>query len=145
MQWDGSEDAGFSTSSKDKLYIPLDPDPNRPTVAKEQNYPKSQLNYVRQLLRLRKSTAALGTDGDLEFLSDVAQPYPLVYLRHIGNEKYVIAINPTSKSVEAKIASQHANRASFSFGTTEASSYKIGSGSDMVQLPPVSAAIFKLQ
>ncbi len=145
MQWDGSEDAGFSSSSKDKLYIPLDPDPNRPTVAKQDKDPNSQLNYVRGLLKLRKSAAALDNEGGLEFLSDVAQPYPLVYMRHKGNEKYVIAINPTNKSVEAKIVSQSAHRAIYSFGTTETSSYKTGNGVDTIQLPPVSAAVFKLE
>ena len=145
MQWDGGDDAGFSTSSKEKLYIPLDPDPNRPTVANQDKDPNSQLNYVRGLLKLRKSAAALGNEGGLEFLSDVSQPYPLVYMRHKGNERYVIAINPTNKSVEAKIASQSAHRASYSFGTTETSSYKTGNGVDTIQLPPVSAAVFKLE
>lgn len=41
MQWDSSEDAGFSTAPKGKLYIPPDPDPNRPTVAKEDKDPAS--------------------------------------------------------------------------------------------------------
>ena len=145
MQWDDSLNAGFSTSSQDRLYIPLDPDPNRPTVAKEEKDPGSQLNYVRGLLRLRKSSEALGNDGGLEFLSDTAQSYPLVYLRRSGKERFVIAINPTNKAVEAKIASQNASRASYAFGTTEASSYKTGKGIDIVQMPPVSAVVFRLE
>ena len=80
MQWDGSKDAGFSTDPEDKLYIPLDPDPNRPTVAKEGKDPAWQLNFVPELLRLRIASAALGDGGTLEFLSDVEHSYPMVYL-----------------------------------------------------------------
>jgi maltose alpha-D-glucosyltransferase/alpha-amylase len=145
MQWDGSENAGFSTSPKDKIYIPIDPDPKRPTVSEEDKDPNSQLNYVRGLLKLRKSAAALGNDGEFEFLSDGTQSYPMIYRRQSGKEKYVIAINPSGKSVEANIPPQAANRVTYSFGTSEMSSYKTGKSADTIQLPPVSAAVFRLE
>jgi glycosidase len=47
MQWDSNINAGFSTAPADKIYIHLDPDPNRPTVAAEDKDPNSLLNYVR--------------------------------------------------------------------------------------------------
>jgi len=137
--------AGFSTAPADKLYLPLDPDPNRPTVAKEQNDPNSELNYVRALLKLRASSSALGNNGKWELLSDVNQPYPMVYLRTYGNEKYIIALNPSDKKVEAKILAMNANRVNYVFGTTEKCSYKSDKSGDTVKIPPVSAAIFKLE
>ncbi len=144
MQWDDSKDAGFSTAPADKLYIPLDPDANRPTVAKEQKDPDSELNYVRALLKLRESSAALGNNGKWEFLSDLNQPYPMVYLRSSGSERYIIALNPTAKKVEAKIAAQKANKVAYVYGTSTKCSYKTGNNGDVVKLPAVSAAIFKL-
>ncbi len=145
MQWDDSKDAGFSTAPADKLYIPLDPDPNRPTVAREEKDPDSELNYVKALIRLRESSAALGNDGGWELLSDENQPYPMVYLRTSGNEKYIIAINPTGKKVEARIPSQHAKETAYAYGTDKKCHYIPGKTDDTIKMPAVSAAIFKVE
>ena len=32
MQWDSTNNAGFSSAPSQKLYIPIDPDPDRPTA-----------------------------------------------------------------------------------------------------------------
>ncbi|STQ44838.1 Oligo-1,6-glucosidase [Ewingella americana] len=84
MQWDDSKNAGFSTADYWNLYLPVDKDVNRPTVAKEDKDPASLLNYTRQLLTLRKDSPALSADGDWKLVSDVNQPYPMVYLRSSG-------------------------------------------------------------
>jgi len=144
MQWDGSENAGFSTAAKEKMYIPLDADPNRPTVARQDKNQNSQLNYVRTLLKLRASSAALSNDGGLTFLSDTARPYPMVYMRQSGNEKYIIAINPSDKNVETTIAAQN-SKVTYTFGTNKNSSYKAGKEADVIKLPAVSAAVFKVE
>jgi maltose alpha-D-glucosyltransferase / alpha-amylase len=144
MQWDDSTNAGFSTATADKLYIPLDTDPNRPTVAKQQGDQNSVLNYVRELLKLRASSLALGNNGKWELLSDLNQPYPMVYMRTDGNEKYIVALNPSDKKVEAKISALGANRVNYVFGTTEKCSYKSDKSLDIIKLPPVSAAIFEI-
>jgi len=145
MQWDDGVNAGFSTAPADKLYLPLDPDPNRPTAAKQQSDPNSVLNFVRKLLKLRASSSALGNNGKWELLSDLNQPYPMVYMRTYGNEKYIVALNPSDKKVEAKILAMNANRVNYVFGTTEKCNYKSDKSGDTVKLPPVSAAIFKLE
>lgn len=145
MQWDGSENAGFSTAQKANLYIPLDPDANRPNVAKQESDPNSQLNYVRNLLKLRSTTEALGNDGDWTFLSDEKQAYPMVYMRQKGNGKYVIAINPTDRAVEAKIKTLQANHVNNIYGTSKNGTYKIGKEQDTIKLPAVSAVIFKVE
>ena len=62
------------------------------------------LNFVRQLTTLRHSSKALGNDGDWQLLSDVSQPYPMVYQRTLGNETYVIALNPSGKNVSASLS-----------------------------------------
>jgi maltose alpha-D-glucosyltransferase/alpha-amylase len=145
MQWDDSQNAGFSSAPTDKIYIPQDPDPNRPTVAKEDKDPESELNYVRSLLSLRRSSPALGNDGGWELISDVSKPYPMIYMRTGQGQKYIIALNPSGKKADAEFATLKSSKVSFVFGTTGKSSYKIGKGLDTIKLPAVSAAIFKLE
>jgi maltose alpha-D-glucosyltransferase/alpha-amylase len=78
MQWDGSANAGFSAAPADRLYLPVDPDPARPTVAGAQADPSSLLHQVRELIALRKATPALGTGACVEVLTD---GYPFGYVR----------------------------------------------------------------
>jgi maltose alpha-D-glucosyltransferase/alpha-amylase len=146
MQWNNSVNAGFSAAPEGKIYLPIDSDLKRPTVAAEENDPNSLLNYVRSLLALRSSSEALGNVSNWELVSDVNKPYPMVLLRWIDGEKYIIAINPSGRKVEATISSTGADKAVFTIGNTSKSSYRIGrKGTDMVQLPPVSAAVYKLE
>ncbi|MDP4223645.1 MAG: alpha-amylase family glycosyl hydrolase [Bacteroidota bacterium] len=145
MQWDDSQNAGFSTAPKEKIYIPQDPDLNRPTVAKQDKDPDSQLNYVRTLLKLRASSAALGNDGEWKLVSDVNKPYPMVYIRRNGNEKYIIAINPSDKKVDAEFSTLNLNRVAYTLGTTSKCSYKAGKSVDTIKMPAVSAVIFKFE
>ena len=145
MQWDDSKNAGFTLAETKKIYIPQDPDPNRPTVAKEDKDPNSQLNYVRKLLTLRASSTALGNDGEWKFISDPAKPYPMIYMRSKGSERYLILINPSGSKVKAELSSINTKKAIYVFGTSEKCVYKIGKGTDMITLPAVSAAIYKIE
>lgn len=145
MQWDNSVNAGFSKAA-DKIYIPLDPDPARPLVSTQENDPNSLLNYVRSLLKLRSASAAIGNTGDWKLISDVSKPYPMVYMRMADGEKYIVAINPSGVKAEATFASTGAQKASYTNGNNVKCTYRVGKkGTDTVQLPPVSAAVFKLE
>jgi maltose alpha-D-glucosyltransferase/alpha-amylase len=144
MQWDDSKNAGFSLAETKNIYIPQDPDPNRPTVAKQDKDPNSQLNYVRKLLHLRTSTSALGNDGGWKLMSDVNKPYPMIYMRFTDNERYIILINPSGNKVKAELSNTNVKQAKYIFGTSEKCIYKIGKAADEISLPAVSAAIYKL-
>ena len=87
MQWKNDQTAGFSTCTPDN----------------QEDDPNSMLNFVRRLTALRHSSKALGNDGDWQLLSDVSQPYPMVYQRTLGNETYVIALNPSGNKVSAPL------------------------------------------
>ncbi|MEZ5091542.1 alpha-amylase family glycosyl hydrolase [Nocardioides sp.] len=59
MQWDDGPNAGFSTADPSRLYLPVDPSPDRPTVAAQDGVPDSTLTLVRELLALRRETPSL--------------------------------------------------------------------------------------
>lgn len=98
MQWDNSlPNAGFSTAPPQDLYLPQDPDPERPTVAEQMDDPQSLLHFVRGLVQLRKSIPALGTRPSRRLL---AVGYPLVYLR---NETHLVVVNPLRRAARVTV------------------------------------------
>jgi maltose alpha-D-glucosyltransferase/alpha-amylase len=95
---------------------------------------------------LRASSVKIGNTGDWKLVSDVNKPYPMVFIRWANGEKYIIAINPSAKKVETTILSNGEEKAVFITGNTSKSSYRIGrKGTDTVELPPVSAVVYKLE
>jgi glycosidase len=88
MQWDDRPNAGFSTAAADQLYLPIDPDPARPTVAAQEDDPGSTLAIVRKLIALRRATPALGTRASTRVVSD---GYPFAYLR---GDSHLVVVNP---------------------------------------------------
>lgn len=145
MLWDASDNAGFSTAAKEKLYIPQDPDPNRVTVEISENEPNSLLNYTRELIKVRNANAALGNDGDWKLLKGLENPYPMVYERTSGNERCVIVINPTSKKVTTTIPSTGKTPSVICGSYAKGTSYKVNAkkAEDTITISPVSAVIYK--
>jgi glycosidase len=89
MQWDQGPNDGFSVAPATSLYLPVDPDPRRPTVAAQRADKDSLLHLVRDLIALRRAHPELGPDGSLEILSDA---YPLAYLR---GGRFLVVVNPS--------------------------------------------------
>lgn len=90
MQWDDGPNAGFSTAPADRLYLPVDPDPHRPSVAAQRADATSLLHLVHRLIALRKASPELGPDGSVEVLH---AGYPFVYVR---GGRHLVVINPRS-------------------------------------------------
>lgn len=88
MQWDGTANAGFSTARADRLYLPLDPSPDRPDVAAQRADDTSLLHLVRRLIALRRRSPELGPGGAVEVLH---AGYPFVYVR---GGRYLVVVNP---------------------------------------------------
>jgi maltose alpha-D-glucosyltransferase/alpha-amylase len=101
MQWAIGRNAGFSTAESQKLYLPIDPSPDRPSVECQDKDPDSLLNLVRGLCSLRRSSAALGPLGDFQSVYAKAKKYPFVYLRGKGEECYLIVVNPSGSDATA--------------------------------------------
>ncbi|MFD5632556.1 alpha-amylase family glycosyl hydrolase [Streptomyces sp. NPDC127077] len=97
MQWDDSPNAGFSTAPSDRLYLPLDPSPDRPTVAAQRADDTSLLRLVRRLVALRTGAPELGATGSVEVLH---AGYPFVYVR---GGRYLVVVNPRREQASCRV------------------------------------------
>lgn len=118
MQWDDSENAGFSTCTPDNIYLPVCPEwtpatsydaylewkadgCKKPTskgmitVESQDADPESLLNWTRCLIALRKEAKPFWASSDFTPVFDESHPYPMVYTRSDGEQTYLIALNPT--------------------------------------------------
>ncbi len=105
MQWDSTANAGFSKAPADKLYLPIDKDPKRPTVEAQQDDPDSLLCLVQRLIKLRKSETAFDPSSELRVLST---GYPFTYLR---GDRYLVAVNPRRDAAEIVVDDARLGRA----------------------------------
>ncbi|HEY3928853.1 MAG TPA: maltose alpha-D-glucosyltransferase [Candidatus Koribacter sp.] len=95
MQWSADRNAGFSRANPQKLYLPVNIDPEyhyeAVNVDTQQNNPHSLLWWMKRVIAQRKQFRAFGR-GTLEFL------YPsnrkvLTYIRQYEDEKILIIAN----------------------------------------------------
>lgn len=110
MQWDDGANLGFSSASRDKLYLDVDRSANAPTVKAQQSDANSLLNLVTALNKLRGSITDLQSDGTLEIVV-CNDDGTLCYKR--GNNTYV-AFNPTD---EPRTLSMSVNNKLFQIGS----------------------------
>lgn len=92
MQWDGSPQAGFSTT---KPWLPIAEHVVTHNVTRELSDADSYLALYQQLLHLRSSHAVL-RNGDYETFGE-ASPYTYVFSRRLGNEHVFVALNFSDK------------------------------------------------
>ncbi|HEV3196939.1 MAG TPA: maltose alpha-D-glucosyltransferase [Bryobacteraceae bacterium] len=95
MQWSGDRNAGFSRTNPQKLYLPVNIDPEYHfealNVETQQNNPHSLLWWMKRLLAQRKQLRAMGR-GSLDFL------YPenrhiLAFVRRHEEERVLVVAN----------------------------------------------------
>ena len=97
MQWNGGLNAGFSEAKADELYIPIDPDENRPTAENQMKDPNSVYHEVKKLIQIRQANPVLQSEAKIEFLYCEEQAYPLAYRRTDGKDSILVVINPSGK------------------------------------------------
>jgi maltose alpha-D-glucosyltransferase/alpha-amylase len=97
MQWNDGLNAGFSPAPPDALYAPVIDDEaygyQRVNVAAQEPDPDSLLNWMRRLIRLRK-TRPIFARGDLEMLEPENEAV-LAYLRTDGERRILVVANLT--------------------------------------------------
>lgn len=136
MQWDDSLNAGFSAAAPEKLYIPQDSAPDRPTAAAQIGDPDSLYSEVRRLIAFRQAHAALRNDGEIEFLE--TDNYPLSYIRKHKEEKLLVVINPADKEA-ALSCGRNPGEALYTIGG------EITGRGDGLLVPPCSAGVYRVE
>jgi len=95
MQWNADRNAGFSNAVPARLYSPIIMDPvwgyQAINVEAEQADPSSLLNWMRNMIALRKLFSVFGR-GSLKFL-DPSNRKVLAYLRQYEEEKVLCIAN----------------------------------------------------
>jgi len=91
MQWDSSENLGFSIADKESLYLPVDETINAPNVESQENDHNSLLNHVKHFIQLRNEMPDLQAAGDFEIIYAQQNHFPFLYRRG----QYLIGINPS--------------------------------------------------
>lgn len=94
MQWDSSENFGFSSCLPHQLYLPVDPCASAPSVAAQQNLPHSLLNKYKQLIRIHKEQPSFAASSGIEIISDGGDSRPLAFLRGGGENKILCVFSP---------------------------------------------------
>lgn len=68
MQWDHTENLGFSTAQADALYLPVDAAEDAPTVAGQMEDRDSLWHVVRDILGIRREQSDLRENNNLELI-----------------------------------------------------------------------------
>ncbi|HUF82341.1 MAG TPA: maltose alpha-D-glucosyltransferase [Burkholderiales bacterium] len=108
MQWSPDRNAGFSRADPQRLYLPPIMDPiyghQAVNVEAQSRDPSSQLNWMKRILAVRKTSLALGR-GKLSFLRPGNRKI-LAYLREYGDEAILCVVNlaRSAQPVELNLA-----------------------------------------
>jgi oligo-1,6-glucosidase len=127
VQWDNSENAGFSSS---KPWLKVNPNYTSVNVKSEKTDPNSIFNFYKKIIKLRKGNPVL-IHGKF---NDIAPQHPEVYAytRELNNEMCLIILNLTSKNTSF----------SYKFGKLILSNYIDDKGES---LRPYEAKVYKIQ
>lgn len=103
MQWEDTVNSGFSSASRQKLYIPQDESPDRPTVQSQKADPASLYHQVKKMIEIRQAHKALQSRGRITFVHVPENGYPLAYLRESGEERILVILNPSSRETAFRL------------------------------------------
>jgi glycosidase len=136
MQWDESENAGFSKAAP---WLPVPPTAKTHNVADEAKDPESVLAFYKKVLKLRHTNKAL-LDGSYVPLNENDQNV-LSYLRAYKDQVVLVALNMSGAEQKVNLEmSQHGFSSTKSLLATGKSSVK----GDVVTLEPYGVFIGQL-
>jgi len=111
MQWNGESGAGFSTTDPENFWLPLVATegyrPQDVNVADQKAEPGSFLNWLRTMLKTRRSHPEMGL-GSFEIL-DAAEPAVLAYVRELDDRMTLVLANFERETRRARITSPRLN------------------------------------
>ncbi len=95
MQWNADRNAGFSSANPQRLFLPVNIDPQchyeSVNVAAQLDNPDSLLRWVRRLIALRKRHPVFGR-GKMDFVFS-ENPRVLAFVRHDDDETILVVAN----------------------------------------------------
>jgi len=105
LQWDDSVNAGFSSASSEKLYVPQDSAKDRPTVANQMKDENSLWHSINSLIDFRQKAPALQSCGEIEFLSS---GYPMIFKRSdkASGQEILVVINPAAEAKKVGVPAE---------------------------------------
>ena len=104
MQWTKGKNLGFSTASAEKLYLPIDPAEDAPTVEANENNPGSLLHRTRKLIQLKHTEPALAAYAEFVPLYAKKNTYPFIYARAKDKDAVIVILNPSGKESSAEFS-----------------------------------------
>ncbi len=136
MQWDGSENAGFSKATP---WLPVPATYKTHNVADELKDKNSVLEFYKQVLNLRHTNRAL-LDGSYTALNE-NDPNVLSYLRIYKDQAVLVALNMSGSIQKVNFELSHNG---FSSSKTLVSTPKSSATGDVVVLEPYGVFIGQL-
>ncbi len=143
MQWTGGKNLGFSTAPADKLYLPVDPAADAPTVEANEKNPNSLLNRIRALIKLRHTEPALAAYAEFIPLYAEKDAYPFVYARAKDKDVVLVILNPSGSERRAEFKMNVPSSKLKLLAGTEMKVTKDGSTVSVIA-PKVAYAIYKM-
>ena len=136
MQWDGSDNAGFSKATP---WLPVPPTTKTHNVANEEKDPESILSFYKKILKLRHTNKCL-LDGSYRPLNENDKNV-LSYLRVYQDQAVLIALNMsgTEQKVDFQISKN-----GFASAKSLVATGKSSANGDIVTLDPYGVFIGQL-
>ncbi|ADF99383.1 alpha-glucosidase [Clostridium botulinum] len=136
MQWDTTENAGFS---KEKPWMKVNPNYVDINAREQENNLNSILNFYKKIIRVKKENEVLIYGKYNLILAHHEQIY--AYTRTLGNEKFIVIANLTNK--EAKYTYK---REKLNYKGLIISNYSIEKHEDITEilLKPFEARLYKI-
>jgi maltose alpha-D-glucosyltransferase/alpha-amylase len=144
MQWGDGANAGFSAGPEESLYLPIDPAPDRPTVAAQDANPDSLLNRVRSLIRIRHALPALDADADFNVVYAESGKLPFIYSRSKGGQRLLVAVNPAGRPARAVLPGEMIAAQPITIDAPDSAILVRSDEGWVLDLPPVSGAIYEI-
>lgn len=95
MQWDDTENAGFSTAAAEDLYLPIDTEAGAPNVASQELDKDSLLHMVKEIFAVRRREEDLQENANLKLIYAKREARVFAYQR--GN--LLMICNPSDADV----------------------------------------------
>jgi maltose alpha-D-glucosyltransferase/alpha-amylase len=144
MQWNSGKNLGFSTSTPERLYLPVDSALDAPTVESQEVDPNSLLNRIRRLIHLRKTEPALAAYAEFVPVMAKEKPYPFVFLRAVDQHVILAVFNPAERTetteFKLNITAKHFERLAGDPITISCRDRKY-----VLRMPSVSYALYELK